>query len=844
MSSLPAFLDCLDIKGYDPERVTLWMRFIDAPDPPIELARVIDNFVRTIPYLRNLIKLNPEYDLDIALSEWERFCSEIKTDPLLRKMLIETGKKGKMPLKGRYDSNPVYVAIWQRPVSASDQKVYFILLAHCLLAIAVLRNRMDKQKRHGLSKQVLDDFNGNIHSALLAVRNLTASDQTTLDTLPDLNVTPEKLLSILAKDDNEQLAPIRVLFKYFLDIRKPPHRQHDVGRQQRGPKREYAPRLDLPAFISELSSNLDPEQDDSASAITLLQLPSVSETQQKNTENHGCSPSEEFSGVEIVMPGIRNAERQHVQSAEQRAFKKRRIKTQLAMINQRLTARWEVLSNYEVSVCLNAVADLIAKKDRSVYLQENARPEELAALLTALFWFGQRLESIAKLKVYHHDQGNWGAEPGFVSVPNQNGYWWTKPAVPERKILPDSVQQRQVHHTVSNFALFSGIGVEQIIDSYLDKIHCHCSVFLFPKKLEFYEQIVNGFLASVNCRHATRLTANRLSDYLFNAIERHEGADVTAAMFIVGREHFLGRNPSFYTALSTTQLQKLYKDTCTEIMERHFQEQPCEDQRRVDENVKGILPEAAPASHVGSPFRPTVNTVANLVAVLKSSLKNAAQSDSSVLKLLRLHNNMTRYTAFMIAFSTGFRAIRDPFLSSAEIDWNSGFAVLSDKDNEDGYNSRLIWVPPVCLQQLAFFREHQQNVLCRLNILIPNIYSMLERPRRTGAGRYMFFTKEGHDRGEYIAITAGPARLGSKLRNTYALPFNASRHYLRSTLLERKCPVEAINAFLGHFERGEEPWGAFSGLSPRVYREVLIEHLVPILVDDGWEAIQGLGAVL
>jgi len=63
-------------------------------------------------------------------------------------------------------------------------------------------------------------------------------------------------------------------------------------------------------------------------------------------------------------------------------------------------------------------------------------------------------------------------------------------------------------------------------------------------------------------------------------------------------------------------------------------------------------------------------------------------------------------------------------------------------------------------------------------------------------------------------------------------------------LLERECPVEVINAFMGHFERGEEPWGIYSGLSPLVYRDILKDKLVPLLNEDGWEALPGLKAQL
>jgi len=107
----------------------------------------------------------------------------------------------------------------------------------------------------------------------------------------------------------------------------------------------------------------------------------------------------------------------------------------------------------------------------------------------------------------------------------------------------------------------------------------------------------------------------------------------------------------------------------------------------------------------------------------------------------------------------------------------------------------------------------------------------------------MFLSKRDLDTHECVALTYSP-NFETNLQKKYALPFNASRHYLRSILLERGCPVEVINAFMGHFERGEEPWGRFSGLSPDTYRNQLSSYLVPLLQDDGWEALPGLGAKL
>ena len=354
--------------------------------------------------------------------------------------------------------------------------------------------------------------------------------------------------------------------------------------------------------------------------------------------------------------------------------------------------------------------------------------------------------------------------------------------------------------------------------------------------------MISKFISLVNSRHATRLTANRISDYLFDAVERHPGADLTTAMYIVGREHFLGRNPSYYSAIPKQKLQSIYQEVCKSIQDCHFIERPREGQIRINSELATRLQRGS--EYIGSPFCPKSETVQGLVVALKESLAKATGAPTSILKLLRMHNSMTRYTAFMIAYGTGFRAVRDPFLSAAAVDWKSGFAAISDKDNEDGYNSRLIWIPPDCLQQLKLFKEHQQNLLCRLSVLIPNISSRLKDRRRLAPGRFMFYAMSGDDSGKYLAKPLSPKLLGQKLRDVFALPINANRHYLRSTMLARGCPVEVINAFMGHFERGEEPWGKFSGLSPIAYRNALDHFLTPLMRDDGWAPMSGLGVTL
>ena len=827
----------LTIRGANLDTIALMLSFIDAFEPPIELQTTLEGFSKTLPYIRTLIKHYPTNSASTHHATWEAICQELLSSPAYAVLLESTKKAGKQPLRGHYDESPAYVALWYRPNEQGLHAIYYQLLAHVLLITRILRDREKEQERRKLPPHKRDVYCSSIISALLAVRNLGADENKTVVTnLGDLQVPPDQLLTKI--QEITSLEKVCVIIKFFLNLRKQPHRRRD---QENEPEPVPAPHLVLPAYITEKVSNQDPEQT-GAFRAGLMQLPQVTMERAKEIERDGCSPFEEMSPVEIAASRVRSTNNNQPRSAAQKVQCSRNVKAKLSMLNQRLKNRWEVLSIYEISSCLTAITDLVESKEESVYLPKGVQPIELAALLTTLFWLGQRVEDAVKFLLYTHSPGAKDKASGFVAMKGSRGYWWMTPATPLRSRLPDDKQRIQACQTVSHVSLCSEIGIEQTISEYIVQEHGNRSKFLFSKKLDTYQEMISKFISLVNSRHATRLTANRISDYLFDAVERHPGADLTTAMYIVGREHFLGRNPSYYSAIPKQKLQSIYQEVCKSIQDCHFIERPREGQIRINSELATRLQRGS--EYIGSPFCPKSETVQGLVVALKESLAKATGAPTSILKLLRMHNSMTRYTAFMIAYGTGFRAVRDPFLSAAAVDWKSGFAAISDKDNEDGYNSRLIWIPPDCLQQLKLFKEHQQNLLCRLSVLIPNISSRLKDRRRLAPGRFMFYAMSGDDSGKYLAKPLSPKLLGQKLRDVFALPINANRHYLRSTMLARGCPVEVINAFMGHFERGEEPWGKFSGLSPIAYRNALDHFLTPLMRDDGWAPMSGLGVTL
>lgn len=835
----------IESAGFNRHHLQTLRNFIDAIDPPLELPRIFQNLLHILRAVSDLTRYYDRFDYEISVHEWLAITDEILRSAELQNVIAATNKRGAKPLSGGYGTNPAYIAVWTCQENIASHTYYLHIMAHCLIGSSILRTRMHKH-RVGASAQEhnkFDDYRSRICRALLTVRNLTDTDKIDLtDKLPSLLVAPDTLLEIFTTHNQEdrytQLLP---LFRYVLELKHPPHRQeHDDRSVNEEAAPPPHPRNTLPAKKHAIAISSDPDRE--AFSIDILQLPSVDHDRAKQSEDVGCAPDETRSSVEIASEKQDKEESRKPKTAFQKVVRVKRLKNLLAMCNQRLTSRWDALSKFEVAALDSAIQDLIKKGEKSRFYQVGMDIDELAALICVLFWFGQRIENFKNIKLYN-DYPDERKAAGFVNIAEGNCYWWVKPALPKRRKLPDARQQANAFRVDSNFPVWTNLGVEDIIRNYVTTIHRGKSLRLFFKGNQYYREALSGFLAKVNAAFGARLTENRISDYLYDMVSHMKGADLTTSMFLFGRKHFLGHNPSFYTCLSIESLQVTYHKVCRKVWDDLDNGPPPPDGQTP---LCPIEPSTTcRPTHVGSPFRPTIDSVKSLVENLKSSLINSHNHHDKIDRLIRLHNNMTRYTAFMTAFCTGFRAIRDPFLSSAVIYWESGFAVLSDKDNEDQYNSRLIWLPPVCLEQLRLFRNHQRAVLIRFNALIsPDFFSGLDSPRREAPENYLFLARPKKNSPDIEVIPFSPNSNHIVASCDYFLPFNASRHFLRSNLMEANCPIDVVNSFLGHFERGEEPNGRYSCLAPNIYRNILQEKLLPILKECEWKAIPGLGATL
>jgi hypothetical protein len=235
--------------------------------------------------------------------------------------------------------------------------------------------------------------------------------------------------------------------------------------------------------------------------------------------------------------------------------------------------------------------------------------------------------------------------------------------------------------------------------------------------------------------------------------------------------------------------------------------------------------EHAPATIVGSHFFPQKKCIQNLISTLKTQIKRAPDP-SDLDQVMSYHNHFSLYSNLMLGYATGYRAVKDPVLEEDDIDPETGLAVISDKDGPELYNARLVWIPDRVQKQLTHYQTHYSRllpVLQHLDQAAYNFNSLQKIPK--------LFLLDNNLRWEPIR----PKTLKPLLESTFPLPININRRFLRTTLRARGCPAEVVDGFMGHWGRGQEPWGEHSTLSTHDFLETLKPHITAIQEELGFE---------
>lgn len=832
-------------------RDLLWRLNIH-PELPglVQVCRHIQEILALLPECLNT---NAEA---IKFAEWLPILAWISRDPnqLARRIFPEGTPEGKW-LRCRFlesHKNPIVNAeatrhglhclLWASHWNDELQRRFRILQAHVLVAYSAVMHHETVFEDWAAGKEPHKGFYVSIYRPGLLVRRFTELGQvwtTTLQKIPlrsTFNDMPDQLRTIaseIAANWSEQCGESDAIKKEvsrasgsvrgiagFLNRGLDPagyvKRTHQNtrghgkgGGKSKGGAGDTGALTDAHLFeVADVEMVCGDPDDPDESPVT-LHLPVRWQRKPKQYERlilAGDHPGEELSS-------------QGIQVAENEAGVALATGGAVEMANQLLPWSYRDLSSSELSAFLAALQAFTTAWPSQVL--------ELSALLNTMLWTGASLDQALSLYVLVDETPEPDCDLALRigNIPDNDtsivAEWRVRvlplPVKAEGVSPVERARERSPYFTLHD-KVQGSVMIQRFVDYLRSRVReplaQHEAIVkrplrIFTREAVWYRAELKRLFQEVDC--VGRITANRISRVMFQTIVEQTGGDIVAAALITQTDHALASVRRYYATPEIGHLQRTYDDATRSL--------------QTGLAVNGLARDALEARDVersgvavGSPLCPTVAAVQEAVQILKSKI-NAPFDHQNILER---HNIFTLYSVWTLGFATGIRGVRIPYLYSGAVDQDSGFATLTDKDSGNGYKSRLVWLPVPVRQQM----KHYEAWLSEL----PAVFKCPSVTRKMPC----YFLDEN---GRPEAVR--PKTMTPFLRRYLNFPANVARHFISTELRERGFPPEMLDAWLGHWWRGEEPWGPHSSFCFLDYRRELENVLVPFLAELGFEPLTG-----
>lgn len=215
--------------------------------------------------------------------------------------------------------------------------------------------------------------------------------------------------------------------------------------------------------------------------------------------------------------------------------------------------------------------------------------------------------------------------------------------------------------------------------------------------------IVNG---STRCDPTIELMKeflrSQIDGVLFQTIVEQTNGDIVAAAWITGKDHRLASVRRFYRASARQKLQSIYLRAATSIAEELAR-------NGYALTVRGDAINPGNGIFVGSWNCPKLEVVREAVHRLKNDLRDSMQisgESPTEEEFVRRHNLYTLYSVWSFGFAVGARGVHTPYLHLSQVDRFTGMARMHDKGPENGYRTRVLWLPPKAQQQIAYYNDY------------------------------------------------------------------------------------------------------------------------------------------
>ena len=466
---------------------------------------------------------------------------------------------------------------------------------------------------------------------------------------------------------------------------------------------------------------------------------------------------------------------------------------------------------------------------------------EAAAVLQTAFWLSKKLQESLHLIIYANHTNLPKVIPnGFIGY-LQNSKEWVVPAIKPKGAPRHKGVDLSAAVPVQDFIRLPDVGATH-------KYLCKLSAW---ERSRFSKEGVRAFMSNgifivIACQDILksvkndthgRVTFARLKDSVFMSL-LDECQDKATAILTLARPHRLGDTQLHYSTVPTRKLRQIYLETSRNIVTSILFENESISLESCNLDIDDFRYESSD-DYVGCPIRPTEESMSKIAKELALAIEYKRHPLIDAQSRVDYFNLYTSYTIFLLWHLTGIRAVSNPIPVLDCIDFDNSLLLASDKDDYTCFNTRLVPLVSVLLQQLKYYLFFQDNYIKNYFLQYPKRKTKFKH--KLLKANSVFYFIQLNDGIQY-PVEASPSAVMDQVRKIspwFGLPENCQRPRLRSFLLERDCPAQWVDALLGHWTRGEEPWHRFASTSQFRITQGLKGYLEEIASLDGWKAIKG-----
>lgn len=383
----------------------------------------------------------------------------------------------------------------------------------------------------------------------------------------------------------------------------------------------------------------------------------------------------------------------------------------------------------------------------------------------------------------------------------------------------------------------------------IGKLHYCIASDITPRVFQQVIQQANDQLKSINKTHKTRLTINKIKNYISHFLNQL-GRD-TALIDVLTEQPINHQSALPYFNVSQYDLYSCQFEFIKHISamlddDRFYGKYVYEFFTLLEDEVTGYW-EKQTGSALAISERSLVHVVTTLRDRLQAQIHDRRFGDFE--SMVEMHNTFTDYLYIMLSISSGYRPVSEPFGRLNHIDTMTKNFFISDKENHQDTRGRFIYLPDIANEQVIKYIEYLErnaSILSKLDNPLGDIYQSILNSH-IGLIIYLNFDKDSN------SITEVPLDknyLHERLSKHINLPMNWYRHFVRSFQsteeglysindhsMHEGFSHDLIGAWMGHADAlGFDFYNRYSGLKRSELRRFSM-YLDEVLKNIGFETI-------